>query len=140
MIQKRSFRAVLAATGLALAALVGAGVVQARDVHWSVGVGVPGVSVGVGNEYPAPPSRPVYYTAPPVYYAPQPKPVYYVPPPPVYYPQPVYVAPEYYYRDGRRYQHHQNYQNHQNYRSHHDRYRDDRGGYGRTSDRNWDNR
>lgn len=66
--------------GVALALLAGTGAAQARsDVYWSVGVGAPGVAVGVGN-------------AAPMYYAPPP-PVYYAPPPPVYYAPPVYRAP-----------------------------------------------
>lgn len=71
------------ATGLLAAGALGvAGMAQARDVYWSVGVGSPGISVGVGN-------------VPPVYYAPQPV---YVQPAPVYVePRPVYVAPPVYY-------------------------------------------
>ena len=71
---------------LNMALLAGAGAAQARsDVYWSVGVGAPGVAVGVGNAAPmyyAPPP-PVYYAPPPVVYAP-PRPVYYSPPA-VYY-------------------------------------------------------
>ena len=53
------------ATGLLAAGALGAvGVAQARDVYWSVGVGSPGVSVGVGNVPPA------YYGPAPVYYGP----------------------------------------------------------------------
>ena len=80
------------AAGVALALLLGSSPVQARgDVNWSVGVGVPGVVVGVGNGYRgyAPPPR--YYSPPPGYYAPPP--VYYAPPPVYYQPRPVYVAP-----------------------------------------------
>ncbi len=75
----KTMQRVLATGLLAVGALGVAGVAQARsDVYWSVGVGSPGVSVGVGN-------------LPPVYYAPQPV---YVAPPPVYVrPRPVYVAP-----------------------------------------------
>lgn len=58
---------------------------RAADVYWSVGVGGPGVSVGVGN------APPVYAAPAPVYVAPQPV---YVAPQPVYVqPEPVYVAP-----------------------------------------------
>lgn len=64
--------------GLALALLAGVGSVQARsDVQWSVGIGVPGVVVGVNSPQ-------AYYAPPPVYYAPpayRPPPVYYAPPP-----------------------------------------------------------
>ena len=73
MTQRRSWFAAAASAGVALALMVGAGAAQARsDVYWSVGVGAPGVALGVGN-------------AAPVYYAPQP-PVYYAPPPVVYAP------------------------------------------------------
>ena len=147
MIKNRSLSAWVAAVGVALVALGGVGIAQARDVNWSVGVSVPGVAVGVGNGYsvytaPAPvyyaPPPPVYYAPPPpVYYAPPP-PVYYAPPRPVYYapPRPVYYAPAPvyygppaypYYRDGRR--------NHRPDRpGRYDRYdrddRNDRGGRG----------
>lgn len=105
MTQRRSFQAMAASAGVALALLAGAGVAQARDVSWSIGVGVPGVVVGASSGYYAPPAyyvpppRPIYYTpAPPVVYAPPP-PVYYRPPRPVYYaPPPVVVAPYGYYR------------------------------------------
>ncbi|WP_345783884.1 hypothetical protein, partial [Stenotrophomonas sp. YIM B06876] len=73
----RSLYAVAAAAGVALLALGGASVAQARDLNWSVGVSSPGIAVGVGNGYP------VYGAPAPVYYAPPP--VYYAPPPPVYY-------------------------------------------------------
>jgi len=106
MTQRLSFRAMAASAGVALALLAASGAAQARDVSWSIGVGVPGVVVGAGGGY-APP--PVYYAPPPrpVYYAPPP-PVYYAPPPrPVYYAPPVVVAPYGYYRDGgRRHPHH----------------------------------
>ena len=66
-------------TGLLAAGALGiAATAQARDVYWSVGVGSPGISVGVGNVPPA------YYGPPPVYV--QPAPVY-------VRPAPVYVAP-----------------------------------------------
>jgi len=89
-----------AATGLVAAgALFAATSASARgDVSWSIGVGVPGVAVGVGAPayYPAP----VYVPPAPVYYAPPP-PVYYRPPPPVYYrPAPVYYGPPAYYGPG----------------------------------------
>jgi hypothetical protein len=85
----------LAATGaLALAALGMSGAAQARDhVAWSIGIGVPGVALGVGN-------APVYYQQP-VYqqpiYAPQPT-VYYSQPPVIYQQPPVVYAPAPYYR------------------------------------------
>lgn len=80
-----------AAAGLALAAMGFAGSAQARDnVQWSVGVGVPGAVVNVGNVgsvYP----QPVYVQPAPVYV--QPAPVY-VRPAPVYVRPPVYVQPQ----------------------------------------------
>jgi len=99
----RSWTAVAASAGLAVALLTGAGAAQARsDVHWSVGIGVPGVVVGVGG-------TPGYYAPPPVYYAPPP-PVVYAPPRPVYYaPPPVYYSPPPYYYRGGRYDHRPNW-------------------------------
>ncbi len=73
---------------LAVAAMGFAGAAQARDnVTFSVGVGLPGVAVGVTNAYPV-------YTQP-VYV--QPAPVYVEPAPVYYQPQPVYVQPRVYY-------------------------------------------
>lgn len=78
------------ATGLLAAGALGAvGVAQARDVYWSVGVGSPGVWVGVGNVPPA------YYGPAPVYV--QPAPVYVAPRPVYVRPRPVYVQPPAYY-------------------------------------------
>ena len=53
------------ATGLLAAGALGlASTAQARnDVYWSVGVGGPGVSIGVGN-------APTYYPPAPVYWEP----------------------------------------------------------------------
>ena len=111
------------ATGLLAAGALGAvGVAQARDVYWSVGVGAPGVSVGVGNAAPYYAPQPVYVSPPPVYV--EPRPVYVAPPPPAYYgPPPGYYrpprvvyrpAPGYYYGPpGGYYRHHR-----------YDRYRD----------------
>ena len=87
------------ATGLLAAGALGAvGVAQARDVYWSVGVGSPGVQVGVGNVPPAyygP--APVYVQPAPVYVRPRPvyveQPYYYAPPRVVYRPAPVYYGP-----------------------------------------------
>ncbi len=93
-----SKRTGLIAATLAVAAFGFAGAAQARDnVSFSVGIGVPGVQVGVTNAYPVY-TQPVYQQ--PVYV--QPAPVY-VQPRPVYYsPQPVYVAPQpVYLRPGR---------------------------------------
>ena len=97
----------LAGLGLGAALLLGAGTAQARDsVYWSVGVGSPGVAVGVSNAYPAVVApvivpAPVYYAPAPAYYAPQP--VYYAPRP-VYYGAPMVVAPGGWYR-GRHHHH-----------------------------------
>lgn len=83
----------LAVAGLALAALGGASVAQARDnVYWSLGVhSAPGVTVGVGNHRPVY-AAPVYVRPAPVYV--QPAPIY-VQPAPVYYPQAYYAQPAY---------------------------------------------
>lgn len=94
MTQTRSLYAMAVAAGVALAALGGVTAAHARsDVTWSVGIGAPGVAVGVTNGYPAYVApAPVYVAPNPVYYAPPP-PVYYAPPRPVYYAPPVMVAP-----------------------------------------------
>lgn len=68
----------LVMASLAVAGVLAAGAAQARDVHWSIGIHAPGISVGVGT--------PVYghrHYAPPVY----------VTPAPVYYGAPRYVSP-----------------------------------------------
>ena len=94
MTSSKSIRSgLLAGTAMALAAMGFAGAAQARDnVSFSVGIGVPGVQVGVSNAYPVYgyPQQ-VLVQAPPVYM--QPSPVY-MAPVPVYYGQPVYVAPQ----------------------------------------------
>ena len=90
--------AMLAAATLAVAAMGFAGAAQARDnVNWSVGVGIPGAVVNVGNVgsvYP----QPVYVQPAPVYVQPrpvyvQPQPVYVQPAPRYYDPRPVFVRP-----------------------------------------------
>jgi hypothetical protein len=98
---RRSMMMVGATAALAVAALGFAGAADARsDVSFSIGVGVPGVAVGVSNAYPVYGGypQPVYVQPPPVYVQPrpvyvQPRPVY-VQPAPVYYSRPpVYVQP-----------------------------------------------
>ncbi|CDS54337.1 hypothetical protein [Polaromonas sp. CG9_12] len=117
-----------AAATLAVAALGFAGAAQARDsVSWSVGVGIPGSVVNVGNVgsvYPQPiyvqpqpvyvQPQPVYVQPAPRYYQQQQQPVYLEPPPNYYQPRPVFVrpAPVYlapqpiYYERERRHGHH----------------------------------
>lgn len=53
-------RASLAATLLGLASLVPAGVAQATEVHWSLGVQVPGAVVGLSSAAPALVAQPIY--------------------------------------------------------------------------------
>ncbi|MDR7094647.1 hypothetical protein [Hydrogenophaga laconesensis] len=80
--------AAIAAGAWALSAM-GSQAHARSDVHWSIGVNVPGVVVGASSAPPvyyAP--APVYYGPPPVYYAP--RPIYYSPPPVYYAPRPVY--------------------------------------------------
>ena len=88
------------ATGLLAAGALGlAGTADARnDAYWSVGVGGPGISVGVGNAPTYYQPAPVYYQPAPVYYQPapvyvRPQPVYYAPPRVVYTPPPYYYGP-----------------------------------------------
>lgn len=90
------------AVTLAVAAMGFAGSVQARDnISWSIGVGIPGTVVNVGNAggyYPQPvyvQQQPVYIQPQPVYV--QPRPVFVQPAPVYYQPRPVFVrpAPEY---------------------------------------------
>ncbi len=90
---------ILAIGLLATGALGLSGAAQARGgVYWSIGVGSPGISVGVAN------APPVYYAPPPVYVQPAPvylrprpvyvtPPAYYAPPRVVYRPAPVYYGP-----------------------------------------------
>jgi PXPV repeat (3 copies) len=105
---KRSAIIAGATAALAIAAMGFASSAEARgDVSFSVGVGLPGVAVGVSNAYPVYGGypQPVYVQPAPVYVQPrpvyvQPAPVYYEPPPVYYRPRPVYVqpAPVYYER------------------------------------------
>ena len=91
-------RSALAARATATVLVAGLSVTNAaqeRDVAWSVGIGAPGVSVGVTNGYgyapPAYVAAPVYNSYPAPVYVPPPRVVYN---PPVYYaPRPVYYAP-----------------------------------------------
>jgi len=93
-----SFRRFLSLGVLGAAALGASTAAQARnDVFWSVGVGGPGVSVGVSNAPPYYAPAPVYVQPAPVYMAPRPvyvapRPVYHAPPV-VYRPAPVYYGP-----------------------------------------------
>ncbi len=88
VLPRRAMFMAAATAALALAAMAFSGGAQARsDVSFSVGVGLPGVHVGVSNAYPV--YQPVYQQ--PVYV--QPAPVYYAPRPVYYQPQPVYVQP-----------------------------------------------
>lgn len=93
-----SFRRFLSLGVLGAAALGASTAAQARnDVFWSVGVGGPGVSVGVSNAPPYYAPAPVYVQPAPVYMAPRPvyvapRPVYHAPPV-VYGPAPVYYGP-----------------------------------------------
>jgi PXPV repeat (3 copies) len=78
---------------LAMAAMAFSGNASARDdVSFSVGIGLPGVSIGASNAYPVYGGypQPVYVQPAPVYV--QPAPVY-VQPRPVYRAQPIYVQP-----------------------------------------------
>jgi hypothetical protein len=105
MTKTRSIYAMAGAAGVALALLAGTGAAQARDVNWSVGIGVPGVVVGASNGYYAP--APVYVAPPP--------PVYYAPPRPVYYTPPAYYAPPpvvYYGHRGHGHRHHRHHRHH----------------------------
>lgn len=102
----RSMRALAAVAAVALAGLGASGAAQARsDVNWSIGVGVPGAVVGVGNGYQGYAPQAYYAPPAPVYYAPPP-PVYYAPARPVYYAPPVVVSPPAYGYYGGRYNNH----------------------------------
>lgn len=70
----------LAALAGAAALLLGAGAAQAHgdNIYWSIGVGSPGVHVGVA-------SAPPVVAYPPVVYMPPPRPVIYAPAVPVVY-------------------------------------------------------
>ena len=91
---KRSAIIAGASAALAIAAMGFVTSADARgDVSFSIGVGLPGIAVGVGNAYPVYGGypQPVYVEQAPVYV--QPAPVYYGPPPVYYQPRPVYVQP-----------------------------------------------
>ena len=116
--RKRGFRAMVAglvvATGLALTPAAFAG----GHSHVSVGVSVPGVSIGYGSGYYGGYYGPSYYAAPaPVYYS-----SYYDP----YYYAPAYYGPSVvYYSGGHRYYGHRHYYGHDRHDRHYygnDRY------------------
>ena len=90
---KRGFRA-MAFGLLAVAGLAFASAASARD-HFSLGISVPGLSVGVGNHHTYVGVGGGYYGGgyyAPAYYGP----AYYAAPAPVYYaPAPVYYGPAY---------------------------------------------
>lgn len=110
MTKTSSVSAMAAVAGVMLALLAGAGSAQARDVHWSVGIGVPGVVIGGSNGYPVYSPAPVYMAPPPpVYYAP-PRPIYYAPPPAYYGPPAVYYG-GHGYRYGHRHHGHRHHWN-----------------------------
>ncbi|WP_114973978.1 hypothetical protein [Rhodoferax ferrireducens] len=92
----RSISSLVAAAGVAIAALGMTGTAQADNVYWSVGVSSPGVNVGVANGPPM--YQPVYQQ--PVYV--EPRPMYRRAPPQVVYvqPAPVYVAQPQYVQSG----------------------------------------
>ena len=138
---KRSAMIAGASAALAIAAMGFATSADARgDVSFSVGVGLPGIAVGVGNAYPVYGGypQPVYVEQAPVYVQPrpvyvQPAPVYYGPPPVYYQPRTVYVqpAPVYYGRpNGWQGRHGGYYRNHDD----DDRHEGRRGGYYRDRD------
>ena len=93
-----SFKRFVSLGLLGAAALGASTAAQARDdIFWSVGVGGPGVSVGVSNARPYYAPAPVYVQPAPVYVAPRPvyvapRPVY-AAPAVVYAPAPVYYGP-----------------------------------------------
>jgi PXPV repeat (3 copies) len=127
---------------LALAAMAFSSAADARDnVSFSVGIGVPGVQVGVSNAYPVyggypQPvyggyAQPVYVQPAPVYVQPQPvyraRPIYFQPAP-VYVPAPVYYGRQHGWNDGRGHGYGRGYYD-RGHRHVHDR------GHGRGDDR-----
>ncbi len=85
----RAIQTAAAAATVALGLFGAAATAHAHGaVSWSIGLGVPGISVGAASGgYPA------YYAPAPVYVQP-PAPVYVAPPVPIYVaPRPVYYAP-----------------------------------------------
>jgi hypothetical protein len=101
-----------ATAALAFAALGFSGGAYAHnDVSFSVGVGLPGMQVGVTNGYPVYSAPPVYVQPQPVYIQPrpvyvQPAPVYMQAPPMYMQPAPVYYGRPYGWGWDRRHGHH----------------------------------
>jgi hypothetical protein len=118
------------ATTVVTAWALSAGTAQARgdDVYWSVGVGSPGVSVGVSN---VPPPRVVVQPAPVVVHQPAPVVIHQPYPYPYPYVRPVVVQPRtVVYRgwgphDGHRHERRHWKQRHHDRHDHHDRYEHD---------------
>ena len=141
---KRSALIAGATAALAMAAMGFASSAEARgDVQFSVGVGLPGISVGVSNAYPVYGGypQPVYVEPAPVYVQPrpvyvQPAPIYYAPPPVYYRRLPVYVqpAPIYYDRPHGWQGRHGGYRDHDGHGHGHGRHDGRRDGHFRDRD------
>ena len=97
---QRSIFSMAAVAALGISALALSSAAQARDVAWSVGIGSPGVQIGLSNApqviYRQPVYAPqaVYYSQPQVIYA-QPQ-VSFIQPQLVYAPLPYYAPQPYY--------------------------------------------
>lgn len=110
----------LAVLALAAGAWALSGTAQARDnIHWSIGINSPGVSVGVSNAPTVVYSYPSY--GHPVYYEPRPVVVY--PRPVVVHPRPVVVHSYPVYG----HPHWHGHRGHKHWKKHHRGHRDHRG-------------